>query len=63
MLPGVMKCQILHVPLDGLVCASLESKQPFGTAVVSSFGKGTWSLLLALSFSFPHDLNYFCFLI
>ena len=57
------KCQILHVPLDGLVCASLDSKQPFGTATVSPLGKGTWSLLFALSFSFSRYLNYLWFLV
>lgn len=63
LLPGITKCQVLCVPFDGLVCALLESGQPFGTAMVSPFGKSTLSLLFALSFSFPHNLNYLWFLI
>lgn len=57
MLPGITKCQMLRLPLDGLVCASLESRQPFCTVMVSPFGKRTLSLFFALSFSFPHNLN------
>lgn len=42
-------------------CASWWSRVCF--TGVSPFGKGTCSLLLALSFYFPHYLNYFWFLI